>query len=1460
MKGIEGGVYLKKILSFFILAVMLTIFGSSTLYASTNDIQAKKELENKILNEKASEEEYIVKFKQNVSEDVKETKLSGFSTNALGNDKLGIIKISGKNASGQTIEDFKAKNSGDIEYIIPNYKRKAFLTPNDTYFNDQWNLKKICIEDGWNYTTGSSDITVAVIDSGLDINNVDATHNLVSGYNFILNNNDIYDASGHGTFVSGIIGATTNNSIGVAGVDWNVKIMPLQVMYSDGTCYDSDVINAITYAVDHGAKIINLSLGGTNSNPAMQSTIDYAVSHNVTVVAAAGNNGNSTVNYPAAFNGVIGVGSTNYYDTRSDFSPVNYSVDVTAPGEDIISTAPTESGYGIGSGTSYSSPEVAGVAALLLTINPNLTPAQITNILESTSDDLGTAGRDDEYGYGRINAKKAIESLLKPVGYIETLTNNQELSGIVNIAGWCLDIRYISKIEILSDGKVIGNTKIGGSREDVAAAYPFYRKTGSGFNYQLYTRGLTNGSHVISVRETDGDGVQTVIASVTVQVNNKSAFGYIETISDSQQISGTVNLNGWYLDYNGSILKLEILLDGVVIGETATGITRPDVAAAYPDNPYSGGSGFRYQIDTHQIPNGTHVITVKETNTDGAQSTLPVTVTVNNKDIFGYVDTLSENQQLTGTVIVGGWLLDINGVSKIEVFVDGNISGLASTGIAREDVAAAYPQYNNKNSGFYYELNTRNLGNGAHVISVRETSNNNIQTIIPPVKVTISNSNVIGYVDTLTNNQQLTGTVNVGGWFLDFYKVSKIEILVDGEVKGTAVTGGLRKDVYTAYPEYQNQNSGFSYQLNTKELSNGTHNITVRETGSTNVQTSLPQIKVIINNLGVIGYVDTILNNQQVSNTVSVGGWLLDNYGVSKIEILVDGKAVGIATTGSTREDVAAAYPQYNQKNSGFHYTLDTTLLTNGNHTIIVAETSKDGSQNTLTPLTIAVNNKAAIGYIDSLTDNQQVGGIVNVNGWAIDYNAVSYIQIYVDGIVNGVAVYGYERSDVAAAYPEYNNKNSGFSYSLDTKSLSNGSHVITAMETNTKNIKSSLHSVTINVSNLTSIGYVDSSFSGKELVGNVNISGWYLDLSGVKQIDVLVDGNYFGTAVYGDLRTDVQTAYPQYKNANSGFHYTMDTARLSAGVHSIVITETGYNGVQTTMPAISVNVAAQALGTWTTNVSMPTPRYYLGAIAYDGKIYAIGGGGQTAGHTVEVYDIATNSWSSKTPATDRRFRLTPLLVNGKIYVVGEKVSVVNGVEAGVKDVIEEYDPLTNTWKYLSDIRTQRSEAGVTTINGKIYIIGGSYNGVLNTVEEYDPSTNLWTTKASMPTARYGLKAVVLNNKILAIGGRVSNTDLSVIEEYDPTTDQWTTRNPMPVSENNFGATVVNNKLYVIGGFFSNRVEEYNPISNTWRALTNMPTARYYFGIAENSGKIYIVGGDSGGAIGNLEVFTPPAN
>ncbi|MGZ8753246.1 MAG: S8 family serine peptidase [Acidimicrobiia bacterium] len=287
----------------------------------------------------------------------------------------------------------------------------ASVATNDPSSGSQWAFTNTSFGALWPAAIGTSSpaLVVAVIDSGVDGTHPDLSGQVLTGMSLVSGAPTAADDNGHGTHVAGIIAAMTNNSVGVRGAASGVRILPIKALNSSGSGTYSTIATAITIAVSQGAKVINMSLGGTVPSTIFDAAVANANANGVTVVAAAGNNGASgnPASFPGATPGVIAVGAVTSTLDRASFSTCGAYVDLAAPGAGILSTVPG-SGYASWGGTSMASPFVAAAAAVIESAHPACTPAAIEAILEAGATDRGSAGRDDLYGAGVVDPQQSL--------------------------------------------------------------------------------------------------------------------------------------------------------------------------------------------------------------------------------------------------------------------------------------------------------------------------------------------------------------------------------------------------------------------------------------------------------------------------------------------------------------------------------------------------------------------------------------------------------------------------------------------------------------------------------------------------------------------------------------------------------------------------------------------------------------------------------------------------------------------------------------------------------------------------------------------------------------------------------------------------------------------------------------------------------------------------------------------
>lgn len=334
----------------------------------------------------------------------------------------------------------------DVEFAEPDRRANISITPNDPLFNLQYALHNsgqaigtipgspqgkvsadISAPQAWEETMGSEDVVIGIIDTGLDRDHPDLVNKAVSsGKDFVNDDDNAFDDQGHGTHVASIIAAETDNNIGMAGVAWDCKVLAAKAMDEEGYGWYSAIIEAIIWLADQGVDVINMSIGADVPSQALENALKYAHDKDIVLVASSGNDA-ANVLYPAAYDDyVLAVSATDYNDEWAPWSNFGPEIDVAAPGERILGAVPvwypalvwddiTQEPYAYGYGTSAAAPHVAGVAALIRSVKPDLSADEIMNIIRYSADDLNSSlypGKDQYIGYGRLNAKTALVPLI----------------------------------------------------------------------------------------------------------------------------------------------------------------------------------------------------------------------------------------------------------------------------------------------------------------------------------------------------------------------------------------------------------------------------------------------------------------------------------------------------------------------------------------------------------------------------------------------------------------------------------------------------------------------------------------------------------------------------------------------------------------------------------------------------------------------------------------------------------------------------------------------------------------------------------------------------------------------------------------------------------------------------------------------------------------------------------------
>lgn len=443
----------------------------------------------------------------------------------------------------------------ELDRLVP----PADLIPNDPWYaNWEWHLRKIQGPAAWSMNAGSSNVVIAILDTGVDAAHEDLDSKMVAGWNIYDNNSDTRDVNGHGTLVAGTAAASSNNAVGVASVAWGCRIMPVRISDTTGYAYFSNMASGLTWAADHGARVANISYRASTSST-VATAAQYFQNRGGVVTIAAGNEGvfEQSTDNPYA----LTVGGTDPNDLLYPWSNSGNNLDLAAPGSAY--TTVRGGGYSTASGTSIAAPIVAGVAALVLSANPNLTGDEAQTILKQSADDFGPLGWDSGYGWGRVNAARAVAiasggtpDTTPPTVSFVTPTSGATVSGTISVQVAAGDNVGVASVSLSLDGATFGT--------DTAAPY----------NFQWNTLTSLNGLHTLTTIARDGAG-NVANSSITVAVDNTSDTTpptiNIVSPTNGARVTNTVSVLVNATDQVG-VVKVELYVDGAL---TSSGTSAP---------------------------------------------------------------------------------------------------------------------------------------------------------------------------------------------------------------------------------------------------------------------------------------------------------------------------------------------------------------------------------------------------------------------------------------------------------------------------------------------------------------------------------------------------------------------------------------------------------------------------------------------------------------------------------------------------------------------------------------------------------------------------------------------------------------------------------------------------------------------------------------------------------------------
>jgi len=508
------------------------------------------------------------------------------STRDLGS---GIQLIELPSISNESAAAAKLNGSQGVEFAELDQLHQPAADPNDPWLSAEWYLTKISAPGAWAYNPNGSNITIAILDTGVELSHPDLAANLVPGWNTYDGNSNAWDVHGHGTGVAGVASSVTNNGLGVASLAWNAKLMPIRVTNASGYASSSTIVSGLSWAADRGARVANISFAVSDISSVKTASQNF-MNRGGVVCIAAGNDGTTSTASDNPY--ALTVSATDGSDQIYSWSNRGSNVDVAAPGS--VHTTGLSGSFGGGAGTSYSSPIVASMAAMIFSANPSLSPNQVMSIIESTCDDLGSPGWDGTFASGRVNAKRALEMVIgggggtsnddeAPTVALTSPSNGATVSGTINLSANASDNVGVASVAFFVDGTQVGS--------DSAAP----------FSVSWNSTAAANGSHTIVARAFDATGNQ---ANSTISVTVSNAGGdttppsvSILSPTSGSNVNNTVSIQAKAND-NVGVAKVELYVDGVL---KATSTTAP----------------FTTKWNARKASRGSHTLQLRATDSSG---------------------------------------------------------------------------------------------------------------------------------------------------------------------------------------------------------------------------------------------------------------------------------------------------------------------------------------------------------------------------------------------------------------------------------------------------------------------------------------------------------------------------------------------------------------------------------------------------------------------------------------------------------------------------------------------------------------------------------------------------------------------------------------------------------------------------------------------------------------------------
>ncbi|HEY7302966.1 MAG TPA: S53 family peptidase [Bryobacteraceae bacterium] len=653
--------------------------------------------------------------------------------------------------------------------------------------------------------------------------------------------------------------------------------------------------------------------------------------------------------------------------------------------------------------------------------------------------------------------------------------------------------------------------------------------------------------------------------------------------SQAPTFSGAVQFGGWAFSDTSTINRVLYAIDGIPYGAATYGSGRPDVCAIFRNRAGCPNVGWDFLFDTSLLADGSHSLDITALTVDGKSETSSTNFGVDNVTPPMRICIDLPNKQsgaLSGPAFFAGWAIDdFAAIGSVAISIDGAPQGTAVYGASRPDVCAVYSgRQGCPNVGWAFSFDTGLLEDGSHTLEVRGVSEGGRQaTVTTTFKTSNAAASPIQIAVDRPNAQSaaLNGIASLGGWaFSGDGAIGSVAISVDGVAFGNAAYGGNRADVCRVHSGKAGcPNVGWNALLDTTLLSDGSHmlQVTVTSVAGQHSTVAMPfRVANLSGNSMTISIDTPNAKGPGAIGGIIAGGWAIDNDGaVTQIAVSVDGVGLGNATYGLNRPDVCTRFPgRAGCPNVGWNIPIDTTLLSNGTHTIEVTALSSTGRHTTTSSSFQVANwlaNPTRISIDQPNSGAIPFSGIAGFAGWAIDdYSAITSVTISIDGIPYGNAIYGISRPDVCAIYSgRLGCPNVGWNFAMDTTRLADGVHLLQVTALSSEGWRSTA-TAAFTVANVARNGIQVSidqpSSSGVPVSGLTTFAGWAFGNMLATNVIISIDGVSYGNAIYGLSRPDVCLVYPYAPFCpNVGWSFTFDATRLSNGLHKLGVTLSSF-------------------------------------------------------------------------------------------------------------------------------------------------------------------------------------------------------------------------------------------------------------------------------------------------------------